>query len=321
LDSNGESVYSAAYENAYTEMLTDSIGLTLYQNDSVFQFWITRNRDSTWQPLGVPTELNPISGFASDPSTLFAIVTKDSTVTVTTGKNFTSWKEHEPWHQFLARSTDSGYNWSYSYPVDTNSWKGLMSFLTMQKGCGVGHYFLIGGRITDTTSGQLTPIDDYLETTDGGATWTIGSTVSGGRLRSISEPGKDSIWALVGRVPSVRTMWPHDYPDIFFGTPTKIVDSIFFSSDGGKTWLKDGTSFAGDTIVKMQWLTPTNGYVVAERGDTSFLYRFNGFVVDSVKDTTKEAVGTQIFRLKSQHFRLRRIRHKALFMLSQRSES
>jgi hypothetical protein len=57
------------------------------------------------------------------------------------------------------------------------------------------------------------------------------------------------------------------------GVPNKFIDSIFYSGDTGRTWVKDGNTFANDTVVEMQWLTPTNGMVLGYRDGNSYLWR------------------------------------------------
>jgi hypothetical protein len=147
-------------------------------------YYVSFDGDSSYQELGNPIWHEPIGGYAANLQDLFAL-----TDTLTALESIYTWK------QFLLHSTDSGKDWQPIFPVDTTN---QFTCLTpMVKGYGAGHYFLTGGRVSNTAYGERTKIDDYLESTDDGATWVAHSNVSGGRV-SNCEPGAKRALGLGG---------------------------------------------------------------------------------------------------------------------------
>ncbi len=265
-------------------LLLANVG-SFFPSQGFQQYFFFDISDSTFYPIGdTIINRNVIAGQAANAQDLFALLDPGG-----------SYPYSSNWKQFLAHSTDSGKNWSYSYPVDTTAWKKWTSFEPMEKGYGNGHYFLTGGRVTDTIAGERTLIDDYMETTDDGTTWKTVSNVSGGRVFRLANPDSNVIWAAVGRVPDLpegEAGFITSDTETYKGTRIKLVDSMFTSLDGGKTWSKDGTTFAGDTICAMRWLTGTNGYVITYHNDSTFLYHFRGYI-DTTTDTSHLGVFTQ----------------------------
>ncbi len=281
-------------KSQFSLMLSPQVVVTLGESDTLVvdtsnssndffgcirsSFYISHDGDSTYAALGDTIEDSVVFGYTSNAKELFAVTSIGGS----------------DWIRFLAHSTDSGNHWAYSYPVDTTSWKGATSFGPIEHGFGSGHYFLLGGRISDTIIGEQTGMDDYLETTDDGVSWNTVSSVASGRVFRVENPGQDTLWAAVGRVPYGRRQSCNIrqyHEPAYHGVALGFVDSIFFSSDGGKSWAKDGKTFAGDTICAMQWLTPRNGYVLTQRDGNTYLYHFIGSP-DSIKSNVSSSLIT-----------------------------
>jgi hypothetical protein len=283
----------------FCTMLSASEGLLLANEEQTYgphQFFLYDLADSNFTPLGdTIVGRNVIGGQAANAQDLFAVIDPAGYY----NNNQPNYYSYGGLKMSIAHSTDSGKDWTYSFPIDTNSWKGSMSLTPMERGYGNGHFFLTGGRVTDTISGERNKIDDYQETSDDGVTWETVNSVTGGRVFRIANPAQNVLWAAVGRVPNVpKYLGLYSDESVAYdteeykGTPTKFVDSMFVSIDGGKTWAKDGKTFAGDTICAMRWLSATNGYVITLRNTSTYIYHFTGSI-DSTQDTTKSYVSTQ----------------------------
>ncbi|MDP4200687.1 MAG: hypothetical protein Q8922_08675 [Bacteroidota bacterium] len=226
------------------------------------QLWLTGDGGAHFLPVGEP--LNTLDG-------------SSGAIAVTTREFFAI--PYLTWFDSLvAHSTDQGGHWTYTRPIDSTSWpRQWANFSPVVKGYEPGHFFLTGGRI-DTMNKQAGRIDDYLESTDDGATWKIVSDVSHGRVWRMANPGKDILWLAVGRVPQLnRDLVSSADGGIpkYNGILSNIVDSMFYTSDNGATWYRDGTTFAGDTICAMRWVSPTNGFVLTCRDGATWLYHYS----------------------------------------------
>jgi Secretion system C-terminal sorting domain len=168
------------------------------------------------------------------------------------------------WKFYLAHSKDTGASWQHVFPIDTSGSK--LFYTQIFVGAGNGHYFILGGRI-DSVGGYLAKTDDYLESKDTGRTWNEVSNVSEGRVFFLANPDTNILWAVVGREPEEEASY-----ELPIGN---FADSLFYSSDGGATWSKDGSTFQGDTILAMRWLTKNNGYVITFRDSNTFLYHYS----------------------------------------------
>ena len=174
---------------------------------------------------------------------------------------------------FLACKTDTG--WVHVSPADTTAPFHWVLLEPVVAGFEPSHFFVLGGKI-DTSKGIYGRITDYYETVDGGVHWQANSTIAGGRVVRLSNPAPNFLVALVGRSPYTGNLM--DIPKNFEvqgGIPEKLVDSIFMSLDGGLTWIKDGKSFAGDTITDMWWVSSKLGYVISYRDGSSYLSRYD----------------------------------------------
>lgn len=215
-----------------------------------YYFSISRDGGSAFYPLSDTLSGHPRWGYASpDLSLLVAGL----------GPGY-------PYSNYLARSTDSGAHWKSLHPVDPSA---MTYYNPVILGNGIGHFFLTGGRL-DSAGKQFYFVDDYLESTDTGSTWREVSDVAGGRVYDIANPDWNVLWAIVGHAPlnwSFGLQSNTNYP--------RFADSLFYSSDGGKSWIKDGNTFRGDTICAMRWLTPNNGYVITYRDSNTYLYHYS----------------------------------------------
>jgi hypothetical protein len=174
------------------------------------------------------------------------------------------------WVENVLADTSTGFKWVELNPVVAGAKK--------------GQFFVLGGKI-DSANGIFGRVTDYYETKDGGRSWTAINSVAEGRVVLLANPEPNFIVVAVGHI-----RYSHlEYNNIVNsvnkqrGIPEKWIDSIFISTDGGTTWQKDGTSFAGDTIVGMYWVSSKVGYVISYRDSTSYLSRYNsqqGAVID-----------------------------------------
>jgi len=216
-----------------------------------YRFAISTDRDSTFGPLGDTIAGTVSSGgyAAKDLSALFAILSS----------------QKRGWAYILARSVDTGAHWQYVIPVDTTNTKTV--YTKIFQGYGAGHYFLSGGKV-DSVNGSLVRLDDYVESHDTGRTWSEVTNISGGRVFCFANPDSNILWCAIGRAQFDAVGFAPTFSRNF-------ADSLFYSDDGGKTWLKDGDTFKGDTICAMRWVTRNNGFVITYRDSSTYLYHYS----------------------------------------------
>ena len=288
-DSSGKKVNATALGSDQTLIsLNDAVAMgTIVDSNGwwEYRFYISHDGGGTYLTLGDTIHSGVLAGiqwgYAANDSDLFA-----------SGYDAN-------YRNFLAHSTDYGNHWTYTYPIDTNSWKLYSYFQHIVKGQGIGHYYMPGGRI-DTTGFDTVKkrkvnlrIDDYLETTNDGATWQTENNVSGGRVTIISNPAPNVLLATVAHVQQEGgddgfvALGGAGYD----GVRDNFVDSLYFSSDNGATWSKDTITFDGNSIGRMVWFSPTNGYVVTWSDSSTYLYHY------SIPDSTKEIVQTPVYTI------------------------
>jgi hypothetical protein len=162
----------------------------------------------------------------------------------------------------LAHTTNSGNTWDTLRPTGESTAKYRAH--NVLRGASDDRIFLLSG-ILDST--------DYLFSTNGGKSWDERSSTRN-RIYRLVETEPNILWAIVG----------HRYLDAsqdLMGaarsksTPKRFADSVFYSTDGGVSWLKDGDSFEGDTIVAMSWPDPKHGYVLSIKDSAVFLSSIN----------------------------------------------
>ncbi len=102
----------------------------------------------------------------------------------------------------------------------------------------------------------------FFESTDTGNTWQADSSIYGNRIARMASPAPYKLWALV------RT-----------GLQSE-ADSLFYSSDDGKTWAKDSINFIGKSLLDIVWPDSRHGYLWGQSEDTVFVYRY---VIDQAR--------------------------------------
>jgi hypothetical protein len=144
-------------------------------------------------------------------------------------------------------------------------------------------YPLVKGHTIDRVLGvRRHASNDLLLSTNGGVIWdTIGANL--GRVINAYDPGANRLWMLVAR----DTIDPT--PNPYYQRRTALCDTLYFSSDDGKTWTADDT-FAGDSIAMVSWATRDLGYVLGKRDGKTYVARFypNGF--SKVERSTSESL-------------------------------
>ena len=188
------------------------------------------------------------------------------------------------WKFHIERSIDSFSFWQTIFPVDTSG--SQIYYSQVFEGARPENYFILGGRL-DTINGYLGKVDDYLESIDTGRTWNNVSSVAGGRVFFLANPDTNILWAVVGREPEQLAS---------YALPVgNFADSMFYSSDGGATWSKDGMTFQGDTILAMRWLTKNNGYVITYRDSNTYLYHYTEEQLNIVTPSTAQTSNLTLY--------------------------
>lgn len=125
-----------------------------------------------------------------------------------------------------------------------------------------GDHRLQGG----TDANQLFLIPDMAITTDDGASWHIDSTFAR-RVYRLATPEPNKWWALIGQLP--LTSYPYKVTD----DTGMYIDTLAYTSDGGKTWLKQAMQ-EHETMTDIVFPDPRHGYIVVYRHPSTYIYRW-----------------------------------------------
>lgn len=160
---------------------------------------------------------------------------------------------------FLLSTIDGGMTWTQR-PILEPTPYGVPYFDVIASTTNPDRFYAIGG-LGDST--------DFVRTTDGGQTWKEYHDRAPGRIMRIVETSPESMWILVNR--KVTT----DKNELtFYLEEGHIADSLFFSSDGGDTWLLQ-SSVVGDTVADI--VADENGrlHVLSLRNGSTILRTFS----------------------------------------------
>lgn len=117
---------------------------------------------------------------------------------------------------------------------------------------------------------QISPGVSYMESIDGGHTWRDDSSIYGrARIKRMAAPATNELWAIV--------------------TSKDSYDTLVHSSDGGGHW-SVVPEMLGDTLVDLIWPDSTHGFVLGQRNDSVFVYRY-----------TRESAGVRTGRSSPGH--------------------
>ncbi len=186
------------------------------------------------------------------------------------------------WPGVMLHTTDGGYTWHPSSvipAIDT-----FHSFQWISSTSDRRHFYILVGNNTlpydregrQDTFVTIPPLSaDFAETTDDGITWRIDSSIGDSRIYRLVSPAPNKLWVFVGREPQFYNQVGFlRYTQNGSAYPPSFADSLFYSPDDGRTWYKDSTTFAGDTLLEMCWPDSEHGYIAAWRDSTLLVYRF-----------------------------------------------
>ena len=163
-------------------------------------------------------------------------------------------------------TTDEGKDWSSMEYLDTAK-NGISSIPRSIADADTSRAYIV---LNEGVDSPWMPDPDFAETTDGGKTWRLDSSLGNPRIYFMNSPAPNVLWAAVG--PANNSSRAFDFTDVY--DREAFADSVFYSSDDGHSWTKDSTTFIGDTLVLMSWPDARHGYLTAWRDSTLLLYRF-----------------------------------------------
>lgn len=235
------------------KMLTPAFGYRCQRYGVYWQLLETHDSCRTWTQTSVIYADE--SEFGREAQAPFALIEDSLNIWVSIYR-FTSYGS-------LYHSSNAGGTWERIVPYGDDS---LFSPGLITKGSRPGNYFFLNGYYRAVKDGYQ-PVTDFVYTTDNGASWKSDS-IAPARVVRLYNPKGAELWGLI------TNKRADPLPDLSNLAGYQRFDSIFYSPDYGETWIKDWTTFAGDTVVGFDWPDSNNGYVtVAEDGGIS-IYRF-----------------------------------------------
>jgi len=137
---------------------------------------------------------------------------------------------------------------------------------------------------------------DYAYSSDYGTTWRIDSSFSGssdyektwrlgskvgGVLWRMANPAPGILWAMIGGSGySSVEIFPQR--DAIGADSNYYSRKIGYSSDNGKTWLIDSTTFLGDSLEEMHWLDVRHGWIASWSHDSLFMWYYDADATSGV---------------------------------------
>ena len=131
---------------------------------------------------------------------------------------------------------------------------------------------------------------DFVYSTNNGTSWSIDSSFSG-RLFRLSPTSPGVIWCVVGNKS------PYYYGDLVEDSRdfSCWADTLYYSTDHGKTWSIDLSTFKDGAIFEMHWVDPRHGFIAGiEFGNTAYMYRYEA-PMESVPIATANSNQLKIF--------------------------
>ncbi len=122
---------------------------------------------------------------------------------------------------------------------------------------------------------NLLPID-YAYSSDYGTTWRLDSTF-GIHLYRMANPAPGILWAMIGQS---GPGWIGEDVEIFppgdvQNAPNDYSRKLAYSSDNGKTWLIDSTTFIDDSLEELHFLDARHGWVASWSHDSLFMWYYD----------------------------------------------
>ena len=118
---------------------------------------------------------------------------------------------------------------------------------------------------------------DYAYSSDYGTTWHLDSTF-GLRLWRLANPVPGVLWAMLGES---GPGWNGSEIDVIpggmanKGSPADYSRRVGYSSDNGKTWLIDSTTFLHDSLQEMHFFDARHGWIASWSHDSSFMWYYD----------------------------------------------
>ncbi len=256
--------------------------LTDYYYMDQGNYWVSHDAGKTWavsslpggqHPLKASRMFTPAYGIGlSIPNDIYTFMTTDSTNSFgyrasTTAPPLASitdavWLDSNRCyvalrvgvHDQIWKSEDGARTWKTSY---ASSFATVISQIVASQDSLFAYALLL-----NYSNGPAS----MLKTTNGGQLWVTDSAIYKPRIQHMASPARGKLWACVAN------------------SPHGPADSLYYSSDNGKSWSVDSTTFIGDTILSMAWPDSSHGFILAQRHDTLWAYRYIPEGVGSVSD-------------------------------------
>ena len=162
----------------------------------------------------------------------------------------------------ILHTTNAGEMWDSILPVDTTrykpQWKDFFVDTTTKEVYAEAQYSDV----------------DFAYSSDYGKTWRLDSTFGQGLWR-MAVPTPGIIWGMLGNGGIANiTITPQDVNQ----NPLAFSNKVAYSTDTGKTWFIDSTTFAGDTLLEMHFTDARHGWIAGYANGDSHIWYYDPFL-------------------------------------------
>ena len=182
------------------------------------------------------------------------------------------------------KSTNGGNTWDQFFIADPVAFK-TGSTQHFVRGLNQTSIYIVGDQ------GLQHPNIDFFFSTDNGKTWDVDS-IHGAQVYRLANAGGSQLWAFIGKKPPVSF---GGYRNNLGQDKKYFADTLGFSPNDGKTWFHDTKTFIGDTMISMQWISSTDGFIMTERDSSAIIYKFRE--MSSIKEQSNSTVSNLQFSI------------------------
>jgi hypothetical protein len=185
----------------------------------------------------------------------------------------------------IVHTSNSGSTWETMIPIDTTKHTPFFRSILVDR--TTNEVFCLG-----TGTGTSTDKTDFAYSNNYGLTWTVDSTF-GITMWRLQNPAPSILWAMVS-AGAVGNIYIEPIADIH-SNPKAYSRKLAYSSDNGRSWIIDSTTFANDYIEELHFTDARHGWVATWSNDSTFIWYYDADGVASVAKESQKTEGLTIY--------------------------